>query len=578
MGLLQRLKQRKIIQWALAYLAGAFVVFQLIDALETPLGLTTTIQQAVLAIVVVGFFITLVLAWYHGEKGRQKVSGPELLMVAALLVVAGVALSTLGGGEETLGELEATAPLENEDARPSLAVLPLENLSPNPQDDYFADGVQEDITTALARISSLSVRGRSSVEQYRESRPGIREMAGALGVDFILEGSARVVGTVAKVTVQLIDGRLDEHVWQDEWEVEYLPDEAIRIQGEIAQEVANLLRIEITPQEESRIAAAPTGDSEAQRLYHRARYRWNRRNEPDVRESIRLFREAIRRDPEYAEAYAGLANAFWTLGDYSWALPDEAYPQAMAAAERALELDAYLPDVYATLGGLNTSMRNWAVAESHFRQSLAMDPDNAFARYWYSLLLDGQGRHDEALEQATLAMELDPLAPQIGSALLNHYWSSREFDLSIAEGLRQVQSRPDFANGWDDLAYSYLAAGQYEKALEAFERVEGLRGEPSGIGKALILACQGDREGALGEVARVQALLGLERINPIVLAELHIALGDFDEGLRLLYRARDEGSPSIHWLTYDSLFDPVRSDPRFIALMEELNLPIIEYQ
>jgi TolB-like protein/Flp pilus assembly protein TadD len=576
--LLQRLKERKLVQWALAYLAGAFVVFQAVEVMAEPWGISPSLQRAVHIVLLFGLLVTLVLAWYHGEKGRQRVSGPELLMVAALLVVAGVALSTLGGGEEAPGPVEATASGETEDARPSLAVLPLDNNSPDPQDAFFANQVHADIISALSKISSLSVKGRSSVDQFREERPPIREIATRLGVHFLLEGTAQIAGSLVRVSVQLIDGSIDEVLWDKDWQVEYLPAEAIRIQVEIAEGVASELSVVIAPEEQTRLASVATEDPEALRLYQVGRYLWNQRTEPETHEAIRLLQEAVTRDPMFAEAHAALADALLMLANYSWALPDEVYPEAIAAAERALELNPTLAAAQATRGFVSLIAWDWEGAEEYWRRALALDPDHAYARYWYSVLLQSLGRMDEAREQATLAIELDPLAPQIRSGLITHYNASWQFDRAIAEGLRLVRSYPDFENGWSYLASAYTGAGRFEEALDALERKEEIEGDNSGFGLAEVLAHQGDRNGALEEVARIRERWGLDRINLKWAAEVYVILGDYDEAFRLLHRARDMRSASLRTIGWEFNFHPVRSDPRFIALMEELKLPIVEHQ
>jgi TolB-like protein/Tfp pilus assembly protein PilF len=467
-----------------------------------------------------------------------------------------------------------------EDLRPSIAVLPLQNFSPAPEDAFFANGIQEDITTALASISSLSVRGRSSVEQFRDDRPSIQEMASALGVDFLLEGSARIVGGIAKVTVQLIDGRLDDHIWQGEWEVEYKLEEAIRIQGEIAQGVASRLRIEVAPEEERQIGDLPTSDLAAHRLYHEARYLWNKRSESEVRRSAELFQRAIGLDPDYAQAYVGLADAYIILVAFAWETPAEGYPPAIAAMERALALDPALADAHVTLGGLSLWYdRDWIRAEEHFLQGLRLNPDHVFGHYWYGAFLDGMGRYEEAEAQMLLAWELDPLAPQIGAGLGHHYWAARQFDKGIDVFDRVLDLHPDFASALAGRCLTYASEGLFEEALASCRQGEAVSGLPSGAAiPALISALQGNRAQALQELARIRSIRGPGRMDPMQVARIFVALGDVDEALRLIRQARDEVRPYLHFLTYDLFFDPIRSDPRFIEIMEGLNLPIIKYQ
>lgn len=579
-SLFQRLKKRKLVQWVITYSAGAFFVYSALDPARETWGIPSGAIRSIHVLLIAGFLLTLILAWYHGEKGNQKVTGLELLMVAALLTLTGGAVAVLGREERPPQTVEGSPTPTTEDSRPSIAVLPLQNFSPAPEDAFFANGIQEDITTALANISSLSVRGRSSVEQFRDARPSIREMASALGVDFLLEGSARIVGGVAKVTVQLIDGRLDDHIWQAEWEVEYKIEEAIRIQGEIARGVASRLRVEVAPDEARQIGHLPTTHQDAHRLYHEALYLWNKRSESEVRRSAELFQQAIDLDPEYAQAYVGLANAYIILVAFAWETPADGYPPAIAAMERALALEPTLADAHVTLGGLSLWYdRDWISADEHFLQGLRLNPDHAFGHYWYGAFLDGMGRFDEAEAQMLLAWKLDPLAPQIGGGLGHHYWAARDFDRSIEAFDRVLDLHPDFEMAFLGRCLTYASERRFEEASASCRQGEAVSGLPSnGATEALIFALQGDRVQALHELARVRSIRGPDRIDPVQVARTFVALGDADEALRLIRQARDEVRPYLHFLTYDLFFDPIRSDPRFIDIMEGLDLPIIGYQ
>jgi TolB-like protein len=258
-SLLQRLKERKLFQWALAYLAGAWLVFQGIEVLAEPWNLSEAVQRAIHVLLGIGFLVTLVLAWYHGEKGRQRASGVELLILAGILVIAGAAVAALGRlspeGEGAIGQ-QAGADSKIIDAK-SVAVLPFDNFSPDPNDAYFADGMQEQLISTLSRISGLSVRGRMSVMRYRDNPKPLPEIAAELGVTFIIEGSARIVGDEVSVTAQLIDAGQDEHLWSEEYDREFSVGNILLIHREIAEHVASQLRTELTPEERERIDSNP---------------------------------------------------------------------------------------------------------------------------------------------------------------------------------------------------------------------------------------------------------------------------------------------------------------------------------
>jgi serine/threonine-protein kinase len=297
-----------------------------------------------------------------------------------------------------------------------------------------------------------------------------------------------------------------------------------------------------------------------------------------MREAIRLFQDAVARDPMFAEAQAGLADAYVMMGTWLWERPEDSYPLALSAAEGALRLDPLLPEAHAVLGVLDLFYnRDWAGAENQFLEVLRIDPDHAYARYWYSILLDGLGRHEEARAQLIRARALDPLAPEIARGFVNHLIAGREYGRAIDESMRAVEEHPDFAQIWRVLCGAHIGAGRFDDAVAACRRWESETGSYDG-GLAVAQALKGDREAARQELDRFRRLQPPDLQHPFEVAKPLITLGDVDGAFSFLYRARDEVWPNAQYLTWDFVYDPIRSDPRFIALMEELNLPLIEYQ
>ncbi|MGD2070378.1 MAG: hypothetical protein PVI57_17010, partial [Gemmatimonadota bacterium] len=325
----------------------AFVIVQVMDAVAEPLHLSDAFQQGVLGLRVAGLPITLVLAWYNGEQGRQRVGGPELLMIALLLVLTGSAVTLFGSRREVGNEgqnaaVGASAP-SGDEARPLLAVLPLDNNSPAADDAYFADGVHEELISRLAHISALRVTSRFSVDRYRDraSRPALGAIAAELGADFLIEGSARIGGGLVRVTVQLVDGRTDEHVWSENFDSPYSPEEYIRTQAEIAQRIASRVHAEIPPEEERRIGAVPTSSLEAFDHYIRGNVLFGEPVATSAERALREYRLAVAADPEFAEAYAGIGLCCARKVDFEWTgdETDDALLRAgLEAAERAIRL------------------------------------------------------------------------------------------------------------------------------------------------------------------------------------------------------------------------------------------------
>jgi TolB-like protein/Tfp pilus assembly protein PilF len=470
---LQRLKARKIVQWALAYLAGSFVLFQLLDALAEPLGLSPFIQRIVLAAVLVGFLVTLILAWYHGEQGRQRVSGPELLMIALLLGIAGGVMALLSPKEGVRdpgpGSREGSA---EDGGQPSIAVLPLANYSPDASDAYFADGVHEEITARLSQISALKVIARSSVEQYRENPPPAEEIASALGVDYLLEGSARIAGDLVRITVQLIDGRTAEHIWADSFNRDFSVENLIAVQVEIAQEVTERLQAAITPAEKARIGELPTDNPEAYAAYLRPlSQEFRGYEESDFRFAARMYQRAVELDPNFALAWAELsqthAQIYWFAFDRS---PDRVRASE-DALERALELAPNNPAVRLASGYFHYNIRgDYETALRELDLALELQPNyfDAYATVGY--VHRRMGNLDLAAENIEKAYRLDPLAPRLSLNLGETYFLMRAYPEAEEALSRAASLLPEFARPYAYNALMQIAwKGDVGRAVEILE-------------------------------------------------------------------------------------------------------------
>jgi class 3 adenylate cyclase/TolB-like protein/Tfp pilus assembly protein PilF len=570
---LRRVRDRALIQWALVYLLGAWAVIQAFGFVADQLHWPPYVENGVSVLAFVGFFIAMVVAWYHGERGRQAVRPREVIIISVLLVLGVASLSLIHSEEERGIPNSPARPAPTVDDRPSIAVLPFDNFSPDPDDAYFPNGVQEDITTALSKIRSLRVPARSSVVQFRDERPGSREIASVLGVDYLLEGSTTVVGGMARVTVQLIDGRTDQHIWAENYDHEFSIEQLISVRTAVAKEVAARLRAIITPQEEARIATPPTDSPEALKLYQRARYRWNERTEPGVQESLWLFQEAIDEDPSFAEAYAGLADAYLVLANRGWMDHREGHRRGIAAAERALELDGSNAGANASLGALHLwSTRDWAVSESYFLRALELDSEYAYAHYWYSALLSALGRHQEAIRQAREALSVDPLSPQIASGLPRSLFLSRDFDGSIAEVTRAIGIHREYGPLHGQLCRSHILKSEFDDAEVACIREKELSGASGSLSLALVYAFQGDEEAALGEVGRLGLAEDGGVPQPIIMAMVYGGLGDLDAAFAQIDLAFDGEYPYLEYLSSNPFLDPLRADPRFAEQLRRIGL------
>jgi TolB-like protein len=565
-SLLQRLKERKLVQWAIAYIAGAFVIVQALDALETALGLTANIQRSILVVVVIGFFITLVLAWYHGEKGRQRVSGPELLMVAALLVVAGVSLIFLGGRSDIdLHRLD-----RGEGDRPFIAVLPFENFSPDPGDAYFADGMQEQIISALGKVSALGVISRSSVMQYRGTRPPVPQIAEEIGADYLLEGSARIAGGMVRLTAQLIDGARDEHIWTEDYDRPYSVENLIEIHADLAENIAEELQAALLPEEAQRIADVPTQDSVAYQLFLRARILWWTRGLDALEQAVELFQAAIAEDAGFGLAYAGLAETYAVLPEMGGPTFSEVLPLGREAVETALSLDPNLAEAHNASGYLNAAFEwEWEEAERDYRRAIELNPGYATAHQWYAELLGVLGRWEEAFSEIERAIELDPRSPAANVIMgyLQHFSGQPSEAIQWFE--RSLAIAPDFPPPCWGLGHAFTAMGDLESAASWYATAAEVTGSDPEFERSLIAA--------LSDSSMIPEAVRVLRAPPTTDGNYNRAhylahLGQTEEALEALEEALEAHIPFLPWINVNPDFDGIRSEPRFQALLRRMNL------
>ncbi len=422
-SLFERLKERKLFQWALAYLAGAWLVMQAMEVTAEPFGWPLALQRGVTILLVIGFFVALVVAWYHGEKGRQRASGPELLMIAALLAIAAILLAVLRPRADAPTTPYVAVPVEGE--KPAIAVLPFDNFSPNPDDAYFADGMHEEIITQLSRILAIKVISRTSVMQYREARPPVREIAGELGVDYLLEGSARKAGDQVRLTVQLIETGTDGHLWAEQYDRHLTAGNLFAIQDDVARRVATSLAAQLSPEEIRSIESQPTNNLAAYELYMLGRYHFNTRlteGRDGLERAAQFYGRAIEADSGFALAYSGLANLCGSR-PFFWSFDPDASPSARRAeieaadsisawaARRAVALDSASAEARTALGIVLTYVEHdWEEAEREFLIAIQLNPGYVTAYNFYGDLLLLRRRWDEAVEVKGKALELDPLS------------------------------------------------------------------------------------------------------------------------------------------------------------------------
>jgi serine/threonine-protein kinase len=456
----------------------------------------------------------------------------------------------------------------------SIAVLPLDNYSGDPNQDYFAEGMTDELTADLATISQLRVISRGSVMQFKgDRRPPTPEIARILNVDAIVEGSVRRVGDNVRITAQLIDARADKHLWARTFERN--SRDVLALQDELASAIAGEINVQLTPTEKSRLAAAPSVNPEAYDAYLKGRYFFNRPSDENLKKSIAQFEETVRLSPSFAPAYSGLSDAYLWAGYNEGILTgSEARPRAKATAEKAVQLDDNSAEAHTSLAVFKLFYEyDWEGCEREFRRAIALNPNYAFAHDQFGLALGFQGRLDEAIAEGKRAIELDPLSPQIR---IDHalplmfqgsYGAAKDQARKAAE-LDPTYYFPPMLDGWID-----IQERKFSNAIPSLKKAKALD-SPAFVTAwlAYAYAASGDRTRAMEEMEYLKRRSLRGEVLPFNLAIVHLGLGDRKLAIDYLERAYASDSQWMGWLKMDRMFDPLRSDPRFVALLKKLRL------
>jgi len=457
----------------------------------------------------------------------------------------------------------------------SLAVLPIDNLSRDPEQDYFADGMTEELITDLAKIGALRVISRTSVMQYKGVRKPLPEIARALNVDAVVEGSVERSGNRVRVTAQLIEAATDRNLWAESYERDLR--DVLDLQSEMARAIANEIKIKLTPREQARLARSRPVDPEAHELYLRGRYYQEKRTQEGLKRAMGYFEQAIEKDPNYALGYAALAASYIQLEDFSVLPPKEALPKARAAATKALEVDDNLAEAHAALALvlIHTYMpEGWEIAEKESRRAVELNPSYASAHHWYALCLLAEGRADEAVAEIKRALELDPLSLIINTNMGSILTLARRYDQAIEQQKKTLELNPSFPSAYWPLGVAYEQKGMFKEAITEFQKAIVLEGSPIYMaGLAHTYAAAGRR----GEAQRVlEELLKLSKQSYVPFYEMAVVyagLGEKDQALASLQMACNEQSGRLYFLKLDPRFDSLRSDPRFQGLLRCVGLP-----
>ena len=477
-GTWTRLRRRKVVQWGLVYVAAAWGFLQGLEYVSGLLQWPDQLQKLAGLALLVGLPIALVLAWYHGDRGEQRVRGPEMAIITLLFLAGGGLFWWYDRSGDDLTQTVETEPAPaaaSADARPSIAVLPFENRSRLEDDAFFVDGVHDDILTQLSKVSALRIISRTSVEQFRDTKLSMKAIADQLGVTKILEGGVQRAGDRVRINVQLIDAGTDAHLWAESYDRELTAANIFAIQSELASAIAGALKASLTAGEQARIDAIPTQNLEAWQAYQLGKQRMARRTSATLTEAESYFRKAIAFDAEFALAWAGLADAVRMQPSYSGRPQDSALDEAEKAVARALELDPNLAEAWASSGGIAYLRLQYERAEQMLRRAIALNPNYAPAHQWLTGTLTELGRREEALALAERAALLDPLSAIIHNNLGAARADVGRFDDALVAFRQAIEIDPTRPAPYGSIGDVHASGfGRFDTAVAWYEKAASL--------------------------------------------------------------------------------------------------------
>src|SRR3989475_2358017 len=446
----------------------------------------------------------------------------------------------------------------------SLAVLPLDNLSGDASQNYFADGMTDELITDLAQITALRVISRTSVMVYKGARKPLPQIARELNVDAVVEGTVLRSGEQVRITAQLIEASTDKHLWSQSYEGELR--DTLALQNRVARTIADQIRINLTPQEQAALKNVKVVNPEAYESYLKGRYFWNKRTANGLKVALAYFNQAIEEDPKYGQAYSGLADTYSLLGDWQYAVmtPKEALPKAKAAAIKALELDSTLGEAHNSLA-FSLDVFDWDLdsAGKEFRRAIELNPGYATAHQWYASHLIVLGRNSGAIGEMRKAESLDPLSLIIGADLADFLVIAHSYDESIRESRKTIEMDPNFALAHNQLGQAYLQKHMPDEAIAELQKAVQLSGNsPTCIANlARAYVASGKRSEAVTLLDDLKKRSNSSYSHASEIAVIYVALGDTDQAMSWLEKGYAERfNPSV---LLRAGFDPLRSDPRF---------------
>ena len=575
------LKRRNVYKVAIAYAVVGWLLTQVATQVFPFFDVPNWGIRLVVLIIAIGFPISLIIAWAfeltpEGLK-RTEVADRDAVKSSRnkawiYVVITAAALSV---GLFFVGRFAALNwTLMSGLPEKSIAVLPFENLSRDPDNAYFADGIQEEILTRLAKISDLKVISHTSTQRFKSSPDNLPQVARQLGAANILIGSVQKSGDAVRVNVQLIKAVNDSHVWAETFDRKVT--DIFSVESDVAKAIADQLRAHITRQEEQIIAAKPTKNIEAYDAYLRGRYFWNKRTSDGIKHATEHFQLSVERDPNFALGYVGLADSYIALTFYNFAAPHEAMPKAKESAIKALALDNTLAEAHASLAHILMNYDwNWSAAEKEFKRSIELEPDYATAHEWYAIhYLTATSRLEEAVQEMKKALELEPASLVMNTFMGATLYYAGRYDEAIDHCRRTIEMDPNFAVGHWHLGLAYEQKQVFDAATEEFKKAISLSG-----GSPLMRAALGrtyaearEKHEANKMLDELNELAKQQYVSAYEVATMYVALGNNEQAFQSLEKAYAEHSFHLVYLNVSPQFKSVRSDLRFQQLVQRVGL------